>query len=164
MSVDFYFSFWLCILFSRYLRPMTSQREETMKCLYGPVSRFVSWSPTIREGTLNGAWWRREVGREAMCPPTTLPSPLWGRGPPAPTSPTARRDRCPVSTCTVWQRFHQIIWRITAVFLQWSCTCFSNCSMNLYGNYIKLTLEPLNNLQLFTGHCVSIRKGQNLQI
>ena len=59
-----------------------------MKYLYGLASQSVSWSPTTNEGILNGVWWRREVGREATCPPTTSQSCLLGLDQLEHTNPT----------------------------------------------------------------------------
>lgn len=71
---------------------MTSQQEETMKYLFELASQSVSWSPTTNEGILNGVWWRREVGREATCPPTTSQSCLLGLDQLELTSPTEGND------------------------------------------------------------------------
>lgn len=71
---------------------MTSQQEETMKYLFELASQSVSWSPTTNEGILNGVWWRREVGIEATCPPTTSQSCLLGLDQLELTSPTEGND------------------------------------------------------------------------
>lgn len=84
--------FWLRIVSSRCLRPMTSPREETTKSPFGPAKRFECWSPTTNGGTPSGAWWRPEVGRGATCHPATSQYCPWGPCQRAHISPTARRE------------------------------------------------------------------------
>lgn len=143
---------WLCVLSSRWLQPMTSQREETTKSLFEPASPFVYWSPTTNEGTLSGVWWRRGVGREATCPPTTSQSCQWDLGHPAHSGPTARRGGrrdCSLHSMTGFHQFclfeglQHDCWNKAPPASQ-TVACIYKVTISVKISVFKQTLEPWN--------------------